>query len=155
MDIYDHDDDMSRDNVLRRDLSEPPRLCFWSIHANDDLVYVRDVPSPPPEPIEDFEAIDEDNWPDWPDDHENSSFVDKLKAALKTNSFSNIDIDELPLSLSQITQSAEASPDQLLVEAIGFAIMARNEFLLWELIEDVDVLDISCLSPLSPSRNLS
>jgi hypothetical protein len=145
--VHNHDDDRHRDHLPHRDQSEPSQLCFWSIHGIDDLEYVRDCPSPSPEPIEDFETIDEADWPDWPDDSEIFSFVDKMQIALKTNSFSSVDINDLPLSLSQITQSAEQSPDQLLVESLGFAIMARNEVLLWELMDDVEFIDLTSVSP--------
>jgi hypothetical protein len=147
MNTIDHEDDRYKNHLPHRDPPEPPKLCFWSIHGIDDLEYVRNIPSPPPEPIEDFEAIDEADWPDWPDECKYFSFVEKLQIALKTNSFSSVDMNDLPLSLSQVAQSAEQSPDQLLVEALGFAIMARNEALLWELMDDVEFLDLSCLSP--------
>jgi hypothetical protein len=147
MDIGDSSAHVYGEHVSPKDLSDPPQLCLWSIHAVDDMVYERDVPSPPPEPIDDYDDIDEDDWPSWPEGHQNFSFVEKLQAALKSNSFSSVDIDSLPLSLSQISKAAEQSPDQLLVEALGFAIMARNEDLLWDLIEEIEVLDLSSLSP--------
>ncbi|KAE9373954.1 hypothetical protein N431DRAFT_557867 [Stipitochalara longipes BDJ] len=147
MNISNHEDDMYRSHLPRRDQSDPLKLCFWSIHGIDDLEYVRDAPPPQLESIEDFEAIDEADWPDWPEKREYFGFVDKLQMALKTNSFSSVDINDLPLSLSQVAQSAEQPPDQLLLEALGFAIMARNEDLLWELMEDIEFLDLSCLSP--------
>jgi hypothetical protein len=144
MDIHDSDIHVHGEHASHEDLPNPPQLCLWSIHALDDIEYDA-VPSPPPEPIEDFDAIDEDDWPSWPGGQ--YSFVEKLQTALKSNSFSSVNIDDLPLSLLQVSKAAEQSPDQLLVEAIGFAIMARNEDLLWDLIEEIEVLDLSSLSP--------
>lgn len=62
--------------------------------------------------------------------------VERLQEALRSNSFSNIEVKDLPLSTTQIVKAAERSPGELLKEAVSFVIMARNEDFLWNVLAE-------------------
>lgn len=42
---------------------------------------------------------------------------------------------QVPLSVSAVVKAVKSSPNQLLVEAIGFSIMGRSDFLLYDLLQ--------------------
>jgi hypothetical protein len=75
--------------------------------------------------------------------------MDRLHDALKDNSFSCINTQDLPLSTTVIATAAAGSPEAMTVEVIGFAIMARNADLITDLIETAidEDLDLSSIYP--------
>ncbi|KAI1501243.1 hypothetical protein F5X99DRAFT_428544 [Biscogniauxia marginata] len=132
----------------QQELRQPSSLCHWSIHCHSPSYDYNGVVSPPAEE-EDLNMHDPSSWPIWNSDTDATSFTQRLEGALKINSFSTIDVKDLPLPTTQITKAVASSPDVLGVEAVGFAIMARNETLLDELISDIPLgrLDLTKLFP--------
>ncbi|KAK7983393.1 hypothetical protein PG989_010795 [Apiospora arundinis] len=114
--------------------AEPTALCRWSIHVSEEAFRYDRIPSPPQEPSDHYDINDPEGWPSWPEESSNADPVAHLQSALQTNAFSNIEIEQLPLSFPQVAEAAAQSPDEVLVESVGFAIMARNENLLSDLL---------------------
>ncbi|KAK6953351.1 hypothetical protein Daesc_005654 [Daldinia eschscholtzii] len=114
-------------------LPDPPtQLCRWSIHYNEPE-YGR-IPSPPAESIESGDAFDiekESTWSTWRASTQARSVVTTIAQGLQENHFSSIETEDLPLATDIIVKATEKSPDELKIEALGFAIMSRN----------VDVID--------------
>ncbi|KAK8115726.1 hypothetical protein PG984_012228 [Apiospora sp. TS-2023a] len=113
---------------------EPTDLCRWSIHVNEDATFVDESPSPPGEPMDHYDINDPESWPSWPQESPPVDPITRLQNALHTNEFSSIEADQLPLSSTQVAKAAAQSPDELVVESVGFAIMARNVDLLMDLL---------------------
>lgn len=110
---------------------EPSPLCRWSIHYRDTLQYqVCRSRTPTPEPSPD--PLDEASWKPWPSSWQEPSYQTRFLDNLATNDFSNIKAKDLPIAVPQIAKAAEAQGDELLEEAYGFAIMARNTEMLLE-----------------------
>ncbi|GAP85992.2 hypothetical protein SAMD00023353_0301070 [Rosellinia necatrix] len=105
------------------------------------------IPSPPAEEGADFDIQDSQNWPQqatWP-----CTVVERFCNALEDNSFSNMNTEDLPPSTNAIATAASASPAAMSVEAIGFAIMARNVGLVYDLVDEAmqEDLDLSAIYP--------
>lgn len=101
-----------------RELFQPSPLCRWSIHYECKISYEE---SP--------EESHKENRPWQP------PFQETLVSALESNDFSSIKSSELPVAVPQIVKATAKSPDVLLREALGFAIMGRNVELteqLWD-----------------------
>ncbi|KAK8110210.1 uncharacterized protein PG998_006667 [Apiospora kogelbergensis] len=114
----------------RQLLLEPIGLCRWSIHiTEDDLVY-DEASSLPAEPFDLCDIDNPDAWPSWPQGPNPPDPVEHLQKALSTNQFSSIGTDILPLSSSKVARAAVQCPGEVLIESVGFAIMARNVELL-------------------------
>lgn len=115
----------------------PSNLCRWSIHLSfEAIIYDEDLPpSPPSEPTDHYDINDPDSWPAWPKESPPANPTMRLSEALHTNEFSSIKADDLPLSSTQVAKAAVQSPEELLVESLGFAIMARNADLVREMLE--------------------
>ncbi|KIW64180.1 hypothetical protein PV04_09133 [Phialophora macrospora] len=101
-------------------LPSPPKHCRWSIHVVE----------------EDYEAIS--------DEVENSDSTsgeppleERLQNALESNDFSNIPADRLPIATSHIAKAVKRSPDELFLESFSFAIMARNQPLLEQMLSNL------------------
>jgi hypothetical protein len=125
-------------------LSLPPLLCRWAIHYfQDDYDYES---SPLKESI-----IDDRSSADavWPAAWAQPTFEERLKNNLESNDFSNIATDKLPVTVPRLVAAAVQSPDELLVESVGFAIVGRNCELLSHLLENVNKrkVNISGLYP--------
>jgi hypothetical protein len=128
--------DVAMDSNPAGGMLKPSPLCRWSIHVQHQD-YMR-IPSPDPEspnPQEDA------NWAKWPESWEIPSFEERLRNGLESNDFSNIKTDQLPLAVPQIARAAKRSPNELLEESLGFAIMAGNENLVEDLAIKVKVAD--------------
>jgi hypothetical protein len=112
-------------------------LCRWSIHVRDNVDY--DVESLPErdEGEIDQDPTNEDLWKPWAAPKSIHDFVESLAGNLQSNEFSTIEIEELPLSSGQIARAAKRSPEQLLEEAFGFSIMARNSDLVADMIRHI------------------
>jgi hypothetical protein len=110
----------------------PASLCRWGIHS-PRMMY-SPIPSPPVE--EDTERDEHTDWPrSWRD---NNSFPERLRDALESNSFSNMDANSLPVALPQVLCNAQKESDELCLEALGFSIMGRNRELLEEMCEKAE-----------------
>ena len=124
----------------------PSSLCRWSIHYKP-ISYER-LPSPPRTPPEPVDFCDEKSWPEWSASGGPTDFTKKLCDNLQSNNFSNIAVNEMPIAVNQIANAAQRSPEELDIEALGFAIMGRNVDLLVDHLEDDDVgFDSSGLYP--------
>lgn len=119
-------------------IQQPSALCHWSIHYRE--IYYERVRSPP-----------DDNPQIRPDPRAISihGFVEHLQRSLERNEFSSIGVTELPISSGQIARAAKRSPEQMLEEAFGFSIMARNVRLVAEMLEMIE-LDNFTLRDLHP-----
>ncbi|KAK8069909.1 hypothetical protein PG994_006525 [Apiospora phragmitis] len=119
----------------RHGLLEPTSLCRWSIHLSIGEYIYDETPSPPTEPSYQYDINNPDSWPSWPSESASADPIPNLQEALHTNGFSSIEADLLPPSSTQVVKAAAQSPGELLVDSIGFAIMARNADLLRELLK--------------------
>jgi hypothetical protein len=108
-------------------LHTPTDLCRWFIHIRASW--------PRYEPILDEEVVqppmgqdpdDESNWVPWPKDQQEPQLSARLRNALEHNDFSPTPTTSLPVAIPVIARAAERSPDELLLEALGFSIMSRN-----------------------------
>ena len=126
--------------------SQPSQLCRWSIHVEDEEY--EEVLSPQFE--HGFGGVQDDNtWKEWPQSWLNQPFEEKIISALQSNTFSSLTVDELPFSAAQVASAARKSPGEVLVEAVGFSIIARNSELVEKLVKKASSLraDLSLLYP--------
>ncbi|KAK6829647.1 hypothetical protein PG987_010231 [Apiospora arundinis] len=130
--------------------AEPTDLCRWSIHVSSEAFRYDGIPSPPQEPSDHYDINDPGGWPSWPEESSNADPVAHIQSALQTNTFSNIETEQLPLSFPQVAEAAAQSPDELLVESVGFAIMARNDDLLYDLLNQNESSETFNLGKLYP-----
>ncbi|KAE8444539.1 hypothetical protein EG329_014463 [Mollisiaceae sp. DMI_Dod_QoI] len=112
----------------------PSPLCRWSIHVHEVQYEQLDSPEPP-ENLAD--PNDETTWTPWPAPAGIHEFAESLQDNLESNEFSTIELRELPISSGQIARAAKRSPEQLLEEAFGFSIMARNQTLVDDMIQTI------------------
>ena len=113
-------------------VTRPSDLCRWSIHYRTPAY--QELPSPPIFEPENIDMDDESRWPIWSDSHSAEQYVEKLSDNIEHNSFSNIHRDDLPLAMNQIVKAVQRSPEEILIESIGFSIMSRNAELLVKLL---------------------
>ncbi|KAL1634901.1 hypothetical protein SLS56_001982 [Neofusicoccum ribis] len=73
-----------------------------------------------------------------------------LRDALERNDFTNINPNDLPVAIPHLAKHAERSPDEMLLESFGFAIMSRNIDLVSHLLLDIlnSDIDLSTIYPL-------
>jgi hypothetical protein len=106
-----------------------------------------------PEPQGEEDEIDPENentWKPWRDAVGIKDLAEALQETLESNEFSTIEVRELPISSGQIIRAAKRSPEQLLEEAFGFSIMARNRKLIDDMMEIIDGDDDFTLHDLFP-----
>ncbi|KAH8779124.1 hypothetical protein F5882DRAFT_297741 [Hyaloscypha sp. PMI_1271] len=116
-------------------IEEPSPLCRWSIHIHE-IGYDRVVS---PEPAEDMANPDDENsWRPWAEVGTIHDFAQRLQENLESNDFSTVEIRDLPLSSGQIARAAKRSPEQLMEDAFGFSIMARNRDLVSDMMDGID-----------------
>jgi hypothetical protein len=86
---------------------------------------------------------------DWPTAWHQPSFDQKLSDNLESNDFSSINSCELPISVGTVAKAAKNSPKEMFSEALGFAIMAGNPVLVYELLQEQrdEECDIFSLNP--------
>jgi hypothetical protein len=125
---------------------KPSQLCRWSIHVRD--VDYEEVPSPPGDDEYD-DGQNENSWKEWPQSWANHRIEEKIVDALQTNSFSSLSVDELPFSTAKVASAASKSPNEILVETVGFSIIAGNLDLLDTLLLEAQnkAVDLSSLYP--------
>ena len=114
----------------------PTSLCRWSIHYELDME-CEFLPSRTPSPAPDPNTEDEKSWKPWPEEWKEPPYESRLLRNLATNDFSNIQAESLPIAVSQVVKVSEASTRELLVEALGFSIMARNAELTARALDDL------------------
>ena len=116
----------------------PSPFCRWAIHLNDSAAF--------------FEL----QWNEasavllQPEVHLAPAFNEQPGDALRTGSFTDVDSASLPLGITQIVNKSVRTSNELLTEAIAFAIMGRNVTLLANLLEDAGdaLLDLTGIHPL-------
>jgi len=114
---------------------EPSPLCHWSIHIRE-IGYER-VNSPVR--VEDTaDPDDENSWKPWAGANTIHDFAERLQENLESNNFSTVEVRDIPLSSGQIARAAKRSPEQLMQDAFGFSIMARNRKLVDDMMEYID-----------------
>ena len=123
-------------SALKVQILKPPSLCRWSIHCDPESVkydgdIIVDVPSSNSTEVD---PADMSSWHTWSKDGEMSSLEGRLLDGLKSNEFSGIDGDNLPLAIPQFVNEANIGDDQILEEALGFAIISRNQVLVEDII---------------------
>ncbi|KAG9236331.1 Clr5 domain-containing protein [Amylocarpus encephaloides] len=123
---------LQHDRKCKSHLPDLNDLCLWSIHCRG-VEY--NSKADPKGVIEDPE--DETTWRQEDSPRTINDFVDILASNLETNDFSEIRIDDLPISVGQIIKAVKRSPEQLLEEAFGFSIMARNIELVTDMLEKI------------------
>ena len=124
-------------NSRTETISVPSQLCRWSIHYVADIKYEQlESRTPSPEPNSDLE--NEESWKAWPSSWEQPPLQKRLLNHLARNDFSNIRTESLPIAVSQMVKASEEENGELLEEAFGFSIMARNTKVLDSLLEDIE-----------------
>lgn len=103
----------------------PSILCNWGVHILGMDYEHADVDS------------DDSDWEDCPESWRRESFLDKLREGLKSNVFSNLDSDDLPIALPRLLQNSTRSRDQLLEDGLAFSIMGRNVHLMFSVARKV------------------
>jgi hypothetical protein len=111
----------------------PSPLCRWAIHVKQEDY--EPLPGPPAEVI--CNPSDESTWKEWEATPQALSFDETLRNGLESNDFSNLRAADLPVAVPLIAKAARASPEELLVEALGFSIMGRNTVLIDQLIDQL------------------
>lgn len=113
----------------------------------ENVCYER-IESPPTTPPANLDPDNEDSWTKWPTSSSPEIFLEKLQNGLENNDFSNVKV-EGSIAVTQIVRAARHSPNELLKEAFGFSVMARNADLVVDLVERIDgaQTDISGLYP--------
>lgn len=71
----------------------------------------------------------------WGPTWKTPAFDDRMRDALEHNDFSTLESDQLPVAIPQVAKEAERSPDEMLLESLSFAIMARNVDLTEEVVD--------------------
>ncbi|OCL03760.1 hypothetical protein AOQ84DRAFT_418262 [Glonium stellatum] len=128
----------------------PSNLCRWVIHV--PYTPYEPLASPPRDMTGAYDLNNPEDWPKWPVGWEVPEFQDRLKNGLETNDFSTAKAHDLPVAVDQIAAAVERSPEELVVEAIGFSIIGHNIELLATQIANVKKkrleVDIEVLYPL-------
>ena len=114
-------------------LPAPSPLCHWCIHYSERINY-QACRSRSRSPEHNPDPFDEESWRPWPTQEHENRFHERLLDSLASNYFSNISADSLPIAVPQIVKASRESNEELLEEALGFSIMARNRELLDKLI---------------------
>ncbi|KAH8812637.1 hypothetical protein F5884DRAFT_832254 [Xylogone sp. PMI_703] len=113
----------------------PTTLCRWSIHVREIRYKRVDDPLTPDASQENIDPNDEATWQPWAVPQPITHFAEVLESSLESNQFSNIETNSLPISSSQVLKAIRKSPEDLLYETFGFAIMAHNLDLVESMLE--------------------
>lgn len=124
----------------------PTNYCRWFIHIKEPSEYeiipeeevYQDQTSQDPD--------DESTWLPWPKDWEEPPLPTRLRDALEHNDFSSISAATLPVAIPQIAKAAQRSPDELLLESLGFSIMSRNVDQVYSIVNELIEKDIDFTS---------
>ncbi|KAI8935572.1 hypothetical protein NX059_008141 [Plenodomus lindquistii] len=120
---------LSISDKINRSTNEvlPSSLCRWFMHVSPDWEpYEESLQERRTRDQTEQDLSDESTWLPWPTTPLNLSLSTCLRNALEHNDFSSINATDLPLAIVQVAKAAESSPDELLVESLGFSIMSRN-----------------------------
>jgi hypothetical protein len=119
------------------DIMPPNDECHWTIHHRESITS-EEIPTEDFEddPDRDYDVEDESTWPSWPASNVQPSFEETIQEGLTGNSFSLLDQSDLPVPIELIARQPGKSNIQRKVEALGFAIVARNYDIVRELLQD-------------------
>ena len=120
-------------------LPTPSPLCRWTIHYQPSVEF-EDWQSRTPSPEPDPDPLNEETWKPWPNTWCQPPIQEKLLNGIASNDFSSIKAEELPIAIPPVVKALEESNHGLLAEAFGFSIMARNEQMLDDLINRLDII---------------
>jgi hypothetical protein len=108
-------------------LNTPSDLCQWFVHVRvtwpdyDEILDEEDVQHPMNQ-----DPDDEATWRPWQNDQLEPELPTRLRDALEHNDFSPTPTASLPVAIPVIARAAKRSPDELLLESLGFSIISRN-----------------------------
>ncbi|KAF2810121.1 uncharacterized protein BDZ99DRAFT_442635, partial [Mytilinidion resinicola] len=129
-------------------LTRPTTLCNWAIHVFQEGY---EGAWSETDPIHDKYAVDTGSGlKDWPPAWTAPPFEARLRNNIESNDFSSLPAETLPMAISQVAKAAEKSPNELLKEALGFAIMGRNIELIENLCEEIRAIDFNIFADLYP-----
>jgi hypothetical protein len=114
------------------------KLCKWTIHVRSDLwVYLPDSA-----PSAEQNAT--------PEDAQHPTYEQRLHEAMRSNDFSAVTEEDLPLSLKRMSEIVAKSPTQIFQESVKFAIISRNIELLDEMLSrrDLGEHNMNAIAPL-------
>lgn len=131
--------DFTQSSLVATGVNDPPtKLCNWSIHIDFDSVHYDPIDSQPSSPAsnngDQFDVEDESTWREWNDQH-GRDLTSTITQGLQANAFTMHRVEDLPIAVDQIVSTVSGSMRDATVEAIGFAIMARNVDSLRSLLE--------------------
>lgn len=134
--------DFTQPSLVATGVNDPPtQLCNWSIHIDYNSVFYERFDSRPSSPEssngDQFDVEDESTWREWNDQH-GRDLTSTITQGLQANAFTTHQVEDLPIALDQIVNTVSGSMKDATVEAIGFAIMARNVDALVSLLERGD-----------------
>ncbi|KAI9660396.1 MAG: hypothetical protein M1821_009746 [Bathelium mastoideum] len=130
----------------------PSDLCRWSIHVYE--TYYEPINSSP-RPEGSLDPKNEETWGDWPAEAMNSSYEERLVENLETNDFTNVELNKVSLATQHVAQAARQSPEHILRESLGFAIISGNKDLVSTLLATAREkgIDVSGIYPLHMAVN--
>lgn len=123
-----NDSNQRHNDQGQSEVPHPTDLCRWLIHVSPDS-------GEHYEQVEEEEVIqdpgwqdpqDESTWSPWPREWQEPPLPARLRDALEHTDFSNIPSAALPVAVPEISKAAQRSPDELILESLGFSVMSRN-----------------------------
>jgi hypothetical protein len=132
---------LSRSDTRSEHTLIPTNLCRWFVHVYNVGGY---EPIPDEEERQDF--TDQVSWPPWPANLQDPPISTRLRDALEHNDFTLTPAATLPVAIPSIAKAAERSPDELLLEALGFSIISRHEEQVGTILRQLRTNGIDCTS---------
>jgi hypothetical protein len=114
---------------------QPINLCRWSVHTRE-IAYSEDDADIDQSAFSRGRVDDPDNeqeWRDWPKSWHQHTLPAKLRENLESNDFSDLDVNCLPMGVSQVLKTTPRAENDLLREAFSFSILSRNVHLALDL----------------------
>jgi hypothetical protein len=99
--------------------------CRWYIHVRQSNYQPIPDDEAPSNPVDQDSNV-ESTWLPWPKDWQEPPLSTRLRDALEHNDFSSVSATILPVAIPEIAKAAKRSPNELLLESLGFSIMTRN-----------------------------
>lgn len=133
-------------------IDPPAQLCNWSIHIDDVSFDYEPIDPQPSSPArndgDQFDVEDESTWREW-NDQPGRDLTSTITQGLRANAFTTHQAEDVPIAIDQIVNIVCGSMKDAKVEAIGFAIMARNVDALCKLVTERD-FNLQALRDINP-----
>ncbi|KAI7781227.1 hypothetical protein LA080_014886 [Diaporthe eres] len=133
-------------------IDPPAQLCNWSIHINYASFHYEPIDPQPSSPAsndgDQFDVEDESTWREW-NDQPGRDLTSTITQGLQANAFTTHQAEDVPIAIDQIVNIVCGSMKDAKVEAIGFAMMARNVDALSELVPGRD-FNLQALRDINP-----